>query len=117
MSQIPEMSENNSTFTDESRPRGCFIPAETLVLNGTAGDNGTASGTLNQPVLGFLVAERNPLWAAFRPVTFSVERSSTGSAAAHLEVGVAVVAVAAAWELLSRLLQPNKTKFVRTLEN
>ena len=42
------------SFTDESLPRGGFIPAETLVLNGTAGDNGTG-GTLHQPVLGFLV--------------------------------------------------------------
>ena len=42
-------------FTDESLPIGCFIPAETLVPNVTAGDTGTAGGTLNQPVLGFLV--------------------------------------------------------------
>ena len=49
---------------------GGVIPAETLVLNGTAGDNDTAGGTSNQPVLGFLVG-RNPLWAAFRPVTWS----------------------------------------------
>ena len=41
-------------FTEESWPRWGFIPAETLVLNGTAGDNGTAGGILNQPVLGFL---------------------------------------------------------------
>ena len=34
------------TLTDESRPMGGFILAETLVLNGT---------TLNQPVLGFQV--------------------------------------------------------------
>ena len=34
---------------------GVFIPAETLVLNGTAGDNGTAGGKFKQPVLGFLV--------------------------------------------------------------
>ena len=33
----------------------CFIPTETLVLNGTPGDNGTAGGTLNQAVLWFLV--------------------------------------------------------------
>ena len=32
-----------------------FIPAETLVQNGTAGDNGTTGGALTQPVLGFLV--------------------------------------------------------------
>ena len=44
-------------FTDESRPRACFIPAETLVQNGTAGDNDTTGGTLNQPVLGFLEDE------------------------------------------------------------
>ena len=30
-------------------------PAEYLVLTGTAGDYGTAGGTLNQPVLGCLV--------------------------------------------------------------
>ena len=38
-------------------PMGGFILAETLVLAGTAGDrsNGTAGGTLNRPVLGFLV--------------------------------------------------------------
>ena len=35
-----------SAFTDESRPMGGFIPAETLVLVGTVGDNGTAGGTL-----------------------------------------------------------------------
>ena len=35
--------------------RGDCIPAETLVMNGTAGDNGTACGTLNQSVLDFLV--------------------------------------------------------------
>ena len=40
---------------------GGFILAETLVLAGTAVDNGTAGGALNQPVLGFLVG-RNPLW-------------------------------------------------------
>ena len=49
-------------------PMGGFISAETLVLNDTTGDNGTAGGTLNQPVLGFLVG-CNSLWAAFRPVT------------------------------------------------
>ena len=43
-----------------------FILAETLVQNGTAGDNGTAGGTLNQSLL----------WAAFRPVT-SVQRVCT----------------------------------------
>ena len=41
--------------TNRGGPRGGFIPAETLVLNGTAGDNGTAHGPLNQPVLGLLV--------------------------------------------------------------
>ena len=39
--------ETLQTFlTDESRPRAGFIPAETLVHHGTAGDNGTAGGTL-----------------------------------------------------------------------
>ena len=33
---------------DESRPRAGFNPAETLVQNGTAGDNDTAGGTLVQ---------------------------------------------------------------------
>ena len=32
-------------------------------------DNGTT--TLNRPVLWFLVG-RNPLWAAFRPVTYDI---------------------------------------------
>ena len=45
------------TFTDESRPMEGFIPAEVLLLNGTAGDNGTARGLLNQAVLGFLEDE------------------------------------------------------------
>ena len=31
---------NGILFTDESRPRAGFIPAETLVQTGTAGDNG-----------------------------------------------------------------------------
>ena len=31
--------------------RGGFIPAEALVENGTAGNNGTAGRTLNQPDL------------------------------------------------------------------
>ena len=39
------------------------IPAQTLVHNDTASKNGTAGGTLDQPVLCFLVG-RNPLWAA-----------------------------------------------------
>ena len=30
-----------------------FIPAETLAQNGTAGDKGTAGGTLNQEYNGF----------------------------------------------------------------
>ena len=34
-------------------PRAGFILAETLVQNGTTGNNGTAGGTLNHPVLGF----------------------------------------------------------------
>ena len=36
-------------------PREGFIPAETIVLNTTAGDYGTACGTVDQPVLCFLV--------------------------------------------------------------
>ena len=40
---------------DESRPREGFIPAEILVHNSTAGDNGTAGGTVDQPVLDYLV--------------------------------------------------------------
>ena len=46
-----------SIFTGESQ--GGFVPAETLVLNGTQyqgfGRNGTAGETLHHPVLGFLV--------------------------------------------------------------
>ena len=42
-------------FTDESWPRGRFLPAETLVQNDTADDNDTDGGTLNKSVLGFLV--------------------------------------------------------------
>ena len=34
---------------------GGFILAETQVLAGTAGLNGSAGGTLHQPVLGFLL--------------------------------------------------------------
>ena len=34
---------------------GGIIPAENLVQNGTAGDQGTAGGTLNQAVLDFLL--------------------------------------------------------------
>ena len=46
--------------TNRGGPRGGFIPAETLLQNGTAGRNDTAGGTLNQPVLYFLVG-LNPL--------------------------------------------------------
>ena len=53
---------NTSTSTDESRPRGDFIPAETLVQKGTAGEYGTTGGTLHQPVLGLLVV--NMSWVA-----------------------------------------------------
>ena len=42
-------TRGDTPFTDESRPRGGFVPAETLVQNGTSGDNGWRS--LNQPVL------------------------------------------------------------------
>ena len=43
------MSEKGEgRLSDESRPRGDIIPAETLIHNGTAGDNGTAGGTLHQ---------------------------------------------------------------------
>ena len=41
--------------TNRGVPRGGFIPAETLVQNGTAGDNGITGGTLAQSVLGFLI--------------------------------------------------------------
>ena len=53
--KLPDLRGNRAMFTDALRPRGGFIPAETLVQNSTAGDNGTAGGTLSQPVLGFLV--------------------------------------------------------------
>ena len=56
--EFAQCPEAVAMFTDESRPRGGFIPAETLAQNGTTGDNGTvstAAGTLNQAVLGFLV--------------------------------------------------------------
>ena len=43
------------TLTDESRPTGGFILAETLVMTGTAGKDGTAGGTLYPSVLGYLV--------------------------------------------------------------
>ena len=46
---------------------GGLVPAETLVLYGTAGDNGTASGTvINQAVLNFhfLVRRKKTLCAA-----------------------------------------------------
>ena len=42
-------------WTNRGGPRRNFIPPETLVLNGTAGDHGTAGRTLTQPVPGFLV--------------------------------------------------------------
>ena len=50
--QCPGLS--SVTFTGESRPSGGFIPAETLVLAGATGDNGTAGGTLYQLVLDCL---------------------------------------------------------------
>ena len=53
------MEGQQSVFTGESRPIGGFISTETLVrvlvLAGTTGDNGTAGGTINQPVQAFLV--------------------------------------------------------------
>ena len=52
-----------TTLMEESQPRGGFIPAETPVQNGTAGTNGTAGGTLNQPVLWFLVRQANVMYA------------------------------------------------------
>ena len=57
-----------AVLTDESRPRGGFIPAETQVQNDTAGDNGTAGGTLTQPVLARVSGRMKPLWAAFHPI-------------------------------------------------
>ena len=45
----------NALYSRMNRGRRGFIPAETLVQNGPAGDNGTASGTLNQSVPAFLV--------------------------------------------------------------
>ena len=49
------LPQGEHTLLDELRPRGGFIPAETLALAGNAGDNGTAGGTLHQPELDFLV--------------------------------------------------------------
>ena len=43
----------NIDYINRIRPRRGFIPAETLVHNDTAGDNGNAGGTLNHPKLGF----------------------------------------------------------------
>ena len=48
----PPIAIVSYAFVDELRG---FLRAETRVLNGTAGDNVTAGGTLNQKVLGFLV--------------------------------------------------------------
>ena len=49
----PGVRHTHGVFESQGEvPRGSFIPVETLVQNGTAGDNGTA---LNQPVLGFVV--------------------------------------------------------------
>ena len=45
-----QQDTRDSMFTDGMG----FILAETLVQNGTTGDNGNAGGTLNQPVPGFL---------------------------------------------------------------
>ena len=50
---LPGLQVSGTMWQDKSRPMGGFIPAECLVQNGTAGENGTAGGTLNQPVLGF----------------------------------------------------------------
>ena len=49
--------------------RGPERPAETLVHNNIVGDNGTAGGTFNLPVLDFLVG-CNHLWAPFRLIIF-----------------------------------------------
>ena len=38
----PRQHLHTRAFTDDLQPRGGFIPAETLVLTGTAGDNDTA---------------------------------------------------------------------------
>ena len=48
---IPPLVLHAGTFTGESRPMGESILAESTVLDGTAGGNGTADGSLNQPVL------------------------------------------------------------------
>ena len=49
--------------TGESRPVRGSIPAENLVVAGTAGDNGTSGRKLYQLVLGYMVSSY-PLWAA-----------------------------------------------------
>ena len=46
--------------TNRGGPRGGFILVETLVQNGSASDNGTAGGFLNQPVFGFLSGRMKP---------------------------------------------------------
>ena len=53
--RLVDVSTPRWTLSDESRPIVGFIPAETPVHNGIAGDNGTAGVTLNQPALDFLV--------------------------------------------------------------
>ena len=55
---------------------GGFIHVETLVLNGTAGDYGTAGGTLHQPVLGFLVDEMLPTAVRFNKRPENVQQIS-----------------------------------------
>ena len=50
---------------DESRPRGGFIPAETLVQNGTAGDNGTGGGPLPPEIVSSL---KHPLLDVSSPL-------------------------------------------------
>ena len=49
--------------TKRGGPRGGFNYAETLVQDGTVGDNGTTGGTLNQPILYVLVRSTPPLGA------------------------------------------------------
>ena len=47
-------SRSNQSLADEPRPkRGSSLQKPSA--DGTAGDNGTAGGALNQPSLGFLV--------------------------------------------------------------
>ena len=52
---LPQMEPWAHTHGRIAAQSGGFIPAETLVQNGTAGDTGSAGVTLNQPVPGFLV--------------------------------------------------------------